>query len=265
MRALPLAREDLRDRSGSLIGWMLGIGVYSALMLALYPSVRDSDAVAAAVEDYPDVLQEFLGGDGALDITSGPGFLQAEVFGLVLPLLLTIAAVGVAARFAGDQRSGLLDLVMANPVSRRRVVGERSLVGLVVVVGLALVAVLVLGAFSSAVDLEVAFVDLLAAAIATAVLASFHGALALLVAAWTGERGVAIAAASVAFTLGYVVAGLGGIVGWLGPVRALSPHHRTVGSQPLRDGLEIGVLGVAAATAVLVWAAVEAFERRDLI
>ena len=265
MSALPLARQDLHDRSRSLLGWGTGIMAYAGLMIALYPSVRDSEAVAAAVEDYPDVLQEFLGGAGALDLTSGPGFLQAEVFGLVLPLLLTVAAIGIGARFASDQRSGLLDLVMANPVRRRQVVGERALVLVAVVVLLTACAGLVIAVFSTPVDLSIGGVELLAALVSTAVLASFHGAVALLVAARTGDRGLAITAAAVVFTIGYVVAGLGGIIDWLEPGRQVSPHHLTVGALPLRDGFELGVLGVAAATAALIWLALEAFDRRDLL
>ncbi|MEM7287146.1 MAG: ABC transporter permease subunit [Actinomycetota bacterium] len=265
MSAVPLARQDLADRSRSLVGWGVGIMAYAGLMLALYPSVRDSEAFAAAVEDYPDVLQEFLGGAGALDITSGPGFLQAEVFGLVLPLLLTVAAIGVGARLATDQRSGLLDLVMANPVRRRQLVAERALVLVAVVVVLTACAGVVIGLLSGPVDLSVGGIELLAALVATAVLAAFHGAVALLIAARTGDRTLAITGASGVFTVGYVVAGLGGIIDWLEPGRRVSPHHLTVGGLPLRDGFELGVLGVAAAAAALVWLALEAFERRDLL
>ena len=89
--------------------------------------------------------------------------------------------------------------------------------------------------------------------------------MALLVAARTGDRGLAITAAAVVFTIGYVVAGLGGIIDWLEPGRQASPHHLTVGALPLRDGFEFGVLGVAGATAVLIWLALEAFDRRDLL
>lgn len=238
---------------------------YAGLMLAMYPSVRDSDAVAAAIDEYPEVLQEFLGGAGALDLTSGPGFLQAEVFGLVLPLLLTVAAIGVGARFATDQRSGLLDLVMANPVRRRQVAGERALVLVAVVALLTACAGVVIAALSAPVDLSVGAVELLAALVATAVLASFHGAVALLIASRTGDRTLAITGAAVVFTVGYIVAGLGGIIGWLEPGRQVSPHHLTVGGLPLRDGFEVGVLGIAVATGALVWLAVEAFERRDLL
>ena len=265
MTTMPLARQDLRDRSRSLLGWGVGIMAYAGLMLAMYPSVRDSDAVAAAVEDYPEVLQEFLGGAGALDLTSGPGFLQAEVFGLVLPLLLTVAAIGIGARFASDQRSGLLDLVMANPVRRRQVAGERALVLVAIVVLLTACAGVVIAALSRPVELSVGMVELLAALVATAVLASFHGAVALLIAAKTGDRTLAISGGAVVFTIGYIVAGLGGIIDWLEPGRRVAPHHLTVGGLPLRDGFEIGVLGVAVATGLLVWLAVEAFERRDLL
>ena len=265
MTTMPLARQDLQDRSRSLVGWGFGIMAYAGLMIAMYPSVRDSEAVAAAVEDYPEVLQEFLGGEGALDLTSGPGFLQAEVFGLVLPLLLTVAAIGIGAKFATDQRSGLLDLVMANPVRRRQVVGERAAVLVAVVALLTACAGVIIAVFSTPVDLSIGSVELLAALVSTAVLASFHGALALLVAARTGDRTLAITAGAVVFTVGYVVTGLGGIIDWLEPGRQVAPHHLTVGALPLRDGFEFGVLGVAAATAVLVWLALEAFERRDLL
>lgn len=265
MSAFPLARQDLRDRSRALVGWGLGIMAYAGLIIAMYPSVRDSESFAAAIEDYPDVVQEFLGGAGALDLTSGPGFLQAEVFSLVLPLLLTVSAIGVGARFATDQRSGLLDLVMANPIRRRQVVGERALVLIAVVFVLSACAGVVIAVFSTPVDLSIGNVELVAALVSTAALASLHGVIALLIAARTGDRTLAISGAAVIFTVDYVVAGLGGIIDWLEPARRVSPYQLTAGALPLRDGFELGVLGVAAATAALIWLALEAFDRRDLL
>ena len=40
MTTMPLARQDLRDRSRSLLGWGVGIMAYAGLMLAMYPSIR---------------------------------------------------------------------------------------------------------------------------------------------------------------------------------------------------------------------------------
>ena len=59
-------------------------------------------------------MKEFFGGAAAFDYTRPGGFLNTQLFSLILPLLIAIFAIGYgASTLAGEQQSGTLDLARA--------------------------------------------------------------------------------------------------------------------------------------------------------
>ena len=57
------------------------------------------------------------------DITSGAGYLDAELLSLMLPLLVIVLAIGSGARtYAGEEEGGRLELVFSYPLRRRNAV-----------------------------------------------------------------------------------------------------------------------------------------------
>lgn len=71
----------------------------------------------------PDTLDGF----GFADTTSAVGYLTGAVFGLVLPLLVTFYGVATGTRTtSADEESGILDLLLAHPLSRTRLLLERN-------------------------------------------------------------------------------------------------------------------------------------------
>ena len=135
--ALLIAERSLRDRRRGFVGWSIGLAAYVALQTSFYPSVQNSD-LQRAIAQYPKELKAFFGGAQAFDFSTGHGYLDVELFSMIIPALLTIAAIAYgAATLAGEQDRGTLDLVLANPVTRRRVVLEKVLGAAATVFGLA--------------------------------------------------------------------------------------------------------------------------------
>jgi ABC-2 type transport system permease protein len=258
--------KTLRDTRRGLLWWSLGLAGMSALMIAVYPTVRDNPDLNKMVEEYPDALKAFVGFGGDLDYTSGAGYLGSELFSFMVPLLLLVAAIGVGARAtAGEEERGTLDLLLANPLSRRRLVLEKAgaLAAELALLGAVLWLSLLAGVEAVSMDVSAAH---LAAATASATLLAFaFGAIALLVGALTGRRGAATGLTAAGAVLAYLVSSLATLVGFLEPAREASPFYHYAASDPLRHGLALGhvaflvILGLAA-----VAAAVAAFERRDL-
>ena len=78
------------------------------------------------VDDYPDAFKAFFGLGDNVDYTSAIGYLNGELFSFMVPLLLLIAAIGAGARAtAGEEERGTLELLLANPISRRRLVLDK--------------------------------------------------------------------------------------------------------------------------------------------
>lgn len=116
MRALVLAQ--LRERRRSLLSWGLPIGLWSAFVVAIYPSVEG--ALSKAVASYPEALKQAFGIAG---LTSVEQYLNAEMLSLIVPLAVGYLAVrSVASGLSGAAESGRLDILLSAPVSRRRLV-----------------------------------------------------------------------------------------------------------------------------------------------
>ena len=84
--ARELFRRGLLDRSRALIAWCVGVALYILFLAAAFPSLRDAADLNQLVEKYPEGLKELFGLSAGIDLTSGAGFFDAELFSFMLPL-----------------------------------------------------------------------------------------------------------------------------------------------------------------------------------
>jgi ABC-2 type transport system permease protein len=261
-----VALKTFRDSLRGLLFWSLGLVGLVALTVSIYPSIRDDPSLEDLLESYPEALKGFVGFGGELDWTSAAGYLGVELFSLMIPLLLLIAAISAgSAAIAGEEERGTLELLLSAPVSRARVALEKlaAVVAEQFLLGAVILAVLV--ASARAADMEIG-VDKLAAGTAGAVLlAVAFGAVALLAGALTGRRGVTVAIVAALAVAAYLVNSLAPLVSWLEWAQPASPFFYYTSGDPLRQGLDAGDAAVLLALAAAAAAgAVAAFRRRDL-
>jgi beta-exotoxin I transport system permease protein len=259
-------RKTLRDGRRAFVWWTAGIAGLVALVLAVFPTVRDNDELNTLVQEYPEALKGFVAFGGEVDYLSGAGYLGSELFSFMVPLLFLVAAVGAGAgAIAGEEERGTLDLLLSAPVSRVRVALEKLGALAIEVVGLGAVLLLTLAAGGPLVDIDVAFGNLVAACIGAVALALVFGGIAFGLGAATGHRALAIGAAVAAAVTAYVVNGLAPLVPAFEAVRELTPFYHYAASDPLRSGLDpwrvLFLFGLAAAFSV---AGLAAFTRRDV-
>lgn len=264
MRDFPVLLRAFRIRRRGLIGWSTGLALFAAMMLAVYPTVRDDSTFDDLLAEYPEGIRALFGGD--VSITSGGGFLSAELLS-VLPILVSIMAIGAAASLlAGDEEKGLIALILASPLRRRRVITEvAAMTVITVLIPMLVTAVVILGGGPS-VRLDLAVSKTLGACVAVAVFALLHGMVTLTVAAATGRKSRATAVSAVLLVAGYLAEIVGAIAGWAEPIQAASPYHYLIASQPAVEGLAVGAtIIVLLASAAFGVASVLLFERRDLV
>ena len=247
------------------MAWCLGIVAYVGLIAAIFPSIEGSPELDDLLASYPEVLKSLFGIAEGSSITSGPGYLDAELFSFMLPLFVLALAIGSGARtFAGEEDAGRLELLLSYPVRRRSAVLAKGLaVGAEVLVlcAAAGVAMLVLDPLFG---LDLSTGNIAAAAASLAAVGLLHGWLALAVGAATASRALAIGVPAGLAAAGYLVNGLHGIAGWLDPFRFVSPFW-LVGSSPLQGGADAwGAAAVIAAGAAVLLAGALLVERRDL-
>lgn len=262
----PILERSLRDRRRSLTAWAVGIGVYVAMIVATWPSIHGSSEITKAIENYPDAMKEFFGGAAAFDYTRPGGFLNTQLFSLILPLLLTIVAIGYgAAALASDQRSGQLDLELSLPLTRSRIVTEKTLALTAAVAALTIVAAAVILTVGAIVDLQIGVTNIGAACTGAALVALLHGLVAIAISARSGNRGLALGVSTAVFVAGYLMQALSGLVDAIRPARWLAPLYHANGTIPINTGFPVWHdLALLVVCAALAAAAIRFFARRDV-
>ena len=260
-----IALKAFYDQSRATLGLALFMAAYAGLIMGIYPSISGIIEIGPLFERLPEAFRVMFA-PGGLDITTPEGFVAAEFFSIIGPLLFFAYTIGIGgSATAGEEERGTIDLLMSLPIPRWRVVLEKYVTVVVgtVVLGAALVMGMAAGAFAGGIDLRY---DGIGAIVASAILLGLlFGALALFVGALTGRRTFSIGVAFALAVASYLVYSLSALVDLIKPLRPFSPFTYYVGGNPLSNGLNAVDAGIlAGATIVLVVLAVVAFRRRDL-
>jgi ABC-2 type transport system permease protein len=261
-----VALKSLRDIRRSFLWWSLGLVGFVALIVSVYPTVHSNASLEKLSQDYPEALQSFLAFGGAVDYSTAAGYLGIELFSLMVPLLLLVAAIGTGAgTIAGEEERGTLELLLANPVSRTKVVLEKTIALVAEIAGLGLVLWLALWVGALLANMDISAGRLAAATLSAVLLALAYGTIAVLLGAATGRRTVAIGLTAAAAVAAYLVNGLAPLVHALEVPQKLSPFYHYAVGDPLRNGISFTHMAVLVAIAVVATAiAPWLFSRRDV-
>ncbi|MEV5630933.1 ABC transporter permease subunit [Micromonospora tulbaghiae] len=257
-----LLTKTLRDGRRGLAGFTAGTALLGVMYAGFYHQVADG-AMGQTVHGFSPALRQALRME---DLASAAGYLGSSVFGIIVPLVAVIfgIATGTGA-IAGDEEAGYLDLLLAHPVSRTRLLLHRFAALTVGAILIAVVVLLAMLAVRPAAQLDSITVSRFAAqCLALALLIVVFGTVAMTVGAATGSRPAALAATTGIAVLTYAASTLSSQIG-ADALRYISPFHYYIGGEPLRYGFQWADLSILAATiAVLLTVAVAAFNRRDL-
>lgn len=258
--------KTLRDHRRSMVLWSVGLAFLAILMMAFYPSIQGMEGLDELLAQYPEDLMALIGATDMASLTTPAGYLNAELFGFMLPILFVVFAIGQgSAAIAGEERTGTMELLLAQPISRGRLVLEKFASMVVSTVGLALVGWLALVAGKVAIDMDISVVRLAEGIVSVTLLGLAFGAAALAIGSITGSRGLSTGAAAAAAVGTYVLHALGLIVDFMEPARWLSPFYYYSANTPLANGLSPAhVAALSAVVLVCLAVAYFGFQRRDV-
>ncbi|HUX05429.1 MAG TPA: ABC transporter permease subunit [Acidimicrobiales bacterium] len=253
---------DLRLRRRSLLGYTFGTAAYALIIVVLYPAFKSSTSLNDLVKSSSTAAALF-GITGS--ITSPAGWLNANLYGNFLPLIMLLITIGYgASSLAGQDEEGTLSLAATLPMSRRRILGEK-VVALVVQAFVLAVANMACMFVGRGFQLTIPFAHLLGATVGVALLGVDFGLAAMALGSWTGSRGAALGVASSLAAASYLVSSLAPVIHWMHPARFASLFYWSVGDAQLSRGLNVGSLGVLVAVGACSFAlALWAFNRLDL-
>lgn len=254
--------KSLRDQRRALLGWGIGVVLLVLFEAALWPSIRAMPDLNQFLASYPEAMRKLFNLE---DFGTGTGFMNAELFSTMLPVLFIIFAVGRGARMiAGEEEAGTLDVLLVTPVSAVRLVLQQA-AALGVAVGLlGVLAYLSTLGGSVVFDMGIRADDLAGATLAMVLLGIEFGWLALAVGAATGRRSPALGVASTAAVAAYVLYVAGELVEAVEPWQPFSPFHQALEGGPLGAGLPAAYLWMPGAAAAFIAVALKVFDRRDI-
>ncbi|TVR25107.1 MAG: hypothetical protein EA389_09785 [Ilumatobacter sp.] len=253
--------KTLRDQRRAVAVWAAGIVATVAVLAGLWPSVREmfDDEILG---EFPEVMQRLFDME---TMTTGSGFLNIELFSIVLPVVFITYGIGRGSRLiAGEEQDGTLEVVIVSPVTRSRILLDKA-AGLAIGVsalGAALFAATVVASAVAGMGVPVTHAAI--GAVAMVLLGIQHGWLALAVGAAFGRRGLAVAVAGVVAMVGYLLHVMGALVEAVAPWQPLSPFTQAVGAGPVSGDVPLGFLWLALSSVAFVSVAMPRFDRRDI-
>ncbi|HVI60785.1 MAG TPA: ABC transporter permease subunit [Candidatus Saccharimonadales bacterium] len=260
---------ELRHRRFALLWWTLGSVLLTVLIMLLYPSIRDqANQLNQVINQLPPGLRELkTGGSASVNMADPVAFLNSQLFYATLPIIWIILAVTRGSGVLGrDESDHTLELLLARPLSRGRLLLAKALSLLtefVVVAGATLLAILIL---APRLDMHVSSGRLVTATAYTAAFALSFGLIAftLQAASQATRRAAGTVAVFIGFG-GYVIASLSGLTDWLAGPAKLAPYHYFTPDKILQghavNGLDIYLVGVLVLAVVLSYFG---FRRRDI-
>ena len=257
--------KTLYDQRRGLLAWVVSLVLLVAMYVAIWPSIANEPSMSDFLDRMPEAFRSLFAATGA-DMSTPVGYVQIELMSFMGPLIVILyAVVAGSAAVAGEEDRHTLDLLLANPVSRARIVLEKAaamVLGTVVLAAVTGAALVLEGRLA---DMTLPVGGVAAAMLHLALLGTVFGSLALAVGAAVGHAAASRAVPAVVAVIAYVVNGLAPQVSWLRPFRKLSPFYQFNGHDPLRTGVSAAAVLVAVATVVaLVSLAVAGFRRRDV-
>jgi ABC-2 type transport system permease protein len=262
--------KTLRDsrRATLLVGGLIGlltVGV-AAGILAQFSTPESRREIRQIVEAVPPIMQGLAG--PPVNIETLGGYLQYK-YGGFFPLVIGLWSIlALSGTLAGETRRGSLDVLLAMPLSRRRIAVQKVL-GHVLMLTLAMAligaATAIAGnSFAGLPGDQIPVVAAFSYAAWLGLMALVAGAVAFALAPFVG-RGSAAGLAGALMLGGFLLNGYQAAIPELGTAANISWFDWTSNHIPLAGRYDWPSLAVVAAvTVALLATGVEAFVRRDV-
>ncbi len=257
-----ITRLDIAGRRRSLIGYSLGMALYTLAVVALYPAFKYSTSLDSLVKN-DSTAAALFGVTGPL--SSAGGWLNGNIYANLFPLVMLLLTIGYgAASIAGQDEDGTLCLITTLPVPRTAIVLEKAaaMAAQAAALAVAVGACVVIGRFF---DLTVTLANVLSVSAAVFLLGLDFGLITMAVGALTGRKATAIGVGTALAATSYLIGSLATVVSWLHPAKYLSLFYWSVGNNQISQGTSFPGYAVLIVTGLLaLYTAVIAFQRLDL-
>ena len=256
--------KSLRDSKKSIIYYAIGTIALGLYVTLFYPTIRDSTGLTDFLEQLPEAMLAFIG--DADTYTTPEGFLNAEVFGFMGPMIFGVfAIIAGAGAIAGEEESHSLDQLLANPVSRKQVLLQKAGALLTGLFALSIALWLGIIGGSKIAGFGLSLIGTTQAIFSLYILGITLGLIALAIGASTGKKSLAGGFAASVAIIGFLLDTFLSVVDALDPLRFISVFYYFNGNDVIINGINpVHCITMVCTAAIALVIAIWQFEKRDL-
>lgn len=262
MRSLFL--HELRLRLPAMSGWSVGLASFTTVYLALYPELERQLGASALAAKFFSIYRVV-----GVDVGSFEAYFASSIVQFVIVLFGIYAIVNGTDTLVGEEDRGSLELLVAMPLPRWKIVTAKAMAMLsAAVIVLALTGVAGMALFDRMkIKTTVTAIDIFAAIIAGLPLILAFMMVSLFLGSCLPTRRVAAMTATVLYVASYFGERLANMAKSLRPVsRSSLFHYFDTTSALLTEGLHARDVAILLATAVFFFVlSLICFARRDLM
>jgi len=259
--------KTLKDKRNSLIWWSVGISLTIIFYMYFYPQFAKSQILLFQLTKmYQEIpfVKMFIG--ETLDFTSPEGFINAEFFSFMGPLLFLVFALSFGSdSIAGEEERKTLELLLANPIQRWKILLEKFSAmsfSIFILGGISFIS-FILGILIFEVD--VSLLRLLEALLSLCLFSILFGTLALTVGSLKGRKGLNIGFSSTIAIISYLLNSLSFLADFMKPYRKFSFFYYYIGNDPIKNRLNPAhILVFLVSIGILLALSIIVFEKRDI-
>lgn len=258
-----LFKHEIISRWGMIIGWGIGLTLFSAMYIGVYPQMAEEMSSLANLSIY-----RLMG----IDLASFAGYI-ASIVVQILPIILGVYVIMMATgTLAGEEENGTLELIVAMPLKRWQIITMKSIAILIVILlimvifgtGSAVILSMVIEAVDISIDIEP--IQLLSALMWTFPLMVAIYGIALFLAAFMPTRRSALIVMFIFYLASYLGNSVSAMVTsmeWVANISLFSYVNTT--ATVFTEGLDIVNTSILLAIGVIFFGlALWAFQGRNL-
>ena len=263
---ISIIKWTIWQRRWSIMWWSIAVVGFILLNLVFYPTFKDQAAeLDKSLSQLPESAKALFAGSS--DFVSPVGYLNSQIFFLMLPMLLTILTIGLGSSIvAREESEGTIELLLARPISRNKLLLSKSIAAIIILLTVSLMAFLSIAITVKIVDITVPLRYITVATLGSIILALCFGSIAFVVTMLSkSSKTASIGIATLVAFGGYIVVSLSTTVKWLKNPGKIFPAFYYKPEDILRGNINwkyfMFPISIIVISAIISW---WSFNRRDI-
>lgn len=212
----------IKSRRVSTFAYTIGLFIFGLMYAALFNDFASK--INQFTDAYPSSFNAVFG--DLASASTAAGWLNLEMFSLFLPIFVIIFGISFGASAIGkEEDSGTLELLLASPIKRSRILVEK------VLAIFSVIFIVVAGTWVSIwlgtllFNFDISLIDVLLGCISAGLLGLTYGMFSLAVQGVSGRRALALGLGSSAFALTYFAYVIAQLSDKLQFLKHISPYY----------------------------------------